>query len=63
MGKTALALGIARHDRRGAEPSRSRSSSLEMSRYEIVQRLMCSQALVDSQRLRTGRMRRRTGRA
>src|SRR5262245_56458696 len=55
MGKTALALGIARHI--GAERNIPVAVfSLEMSRYEIVQRLMCSQALVDSQRLRTGRM-------
>jgi replicative DNA helicase len=55
MGKTALALGLARHV--GAERNIPVAVfSLEMSRYEIVQRLMCSQALVDSQRLRTGRM-------
>ena len=55
MGKTALALGIARHI--GAERNIPVAVfCLEMSRYEIVQRLMCSQALVDSQRLRTGRM-------
>jgi replicative DNA helicase len=55
MGKTALALGVARHV--GAERNIPVAVfSLEMSRYEIVQRLMCSQALVDSQRLRTGKM-------
>jgi replicative DNA helicase len=31
--------------------------SLEMSRHEVTQRLMCAEALVDSQNLRTGKMR------
>jgi replicative DNA helicase len=55
MGKTSLALGMARH--LGVDVGRPVAIfSLEMSRSEIAQRLMCAEALVDSMRLRTGRM-------
>lgn len=55
MGKTSLALSFARHV--GAEADLPVCVfSLEMSRLEVTQRLMCSEALVDSSRLRTGRM-------
>ena len=37
--------------------------TLEMSKSEVTQRMMCSEAKVESQRLRTGQARRRrTGR-
>jgi len=56
MGKTSLALGIARHV--GVEVGLPVCVfSLEMSRHEVAQRLMCAEALVDSGNLRTGKMR------
>jgi replicative DNA helicase len=56
MGKTSLALGVARYV--GVEANLPIAIfSLEMSRHEVTQRLMCAEALVDSQNLRTGRMR------
>jgi len=55
VGKTSLALNIAEHV---AIEERKPVAifSLEMSRKEVVQRLLCSQARVDSQSLRTGRL-------
>jgi replicative DNA helicase len=55
MGKSALGLGIAanlamRHQTPVA------IFTLEMSKAEVTQRLMCSEAKVESQRLRTGRL-------
>lgn len=55
MGKTALCLNIAqfaavRHQVPVA------IFSLEMSKEQLVQRLLCSQAMVDQQRLRTGNL-------
>ena len=55
MGKSAFALGIAanlavRHGRPVA------LFTLEMSKAEVTQRLMCSEAKVESQRLRTGKL-------
>jgi replicative DNA helicase len=55
MGKSALALCIAaniavRHDTPVA------LFTLEMSKSEVTQRLMCSEAKVESQRLRTGKL-------
>ncbi len=56
MGKTSLALGFARYV--GVEANLPVAVfSLEMSRHEVTQRLMCAEALVDSQNLRTGKMR------
>jgi replicative DNA helicase len=55
MGKSALGLGIAAN-------LAVRSSlpvalfTLEMSKSEVTQRLMCSEAKVESQRLRTGKL-------
>ncbi|MDO8692266.1 MAG: DnaB-like helicase C-terminal domain-containing protein, partial [Dehalococcoidia bacterium] len=53
LGKTSLALNIAQHAavKRGA---RVAIFSLEMSKDQVVQRLLCSQARVNSQRLRQG---------
>ena len=54
MGKTSLALGIARHV--GVEAKLPVAIfSLEMSRHEVTQRLMCAEGLVDSQSLRNSR--------
>ncbi len=56
MGKTSLALGFARHV--GVNCGLPVAIfSLEMSRHEVTQRLMCGEALVDSQNLRSGKMR------
>jgi replicative DNA helicase len=55
MGKTSFALGMAAHaalqDRRPVL-----FFSLEMGRTELTQRLLCSEALVDSTRVRTGKL-------
>ena len=53
MGKTAFALNIAQHvgvHLRG----KVLVLSLEMSAHQIVQRMLCSEAKVDSQAVRTG---------
>ncbi|MDQ2740143.1 MAG: replicative DNA helicase [Actinomycetota bacterium] len=54
MGKTSFALGMAAH----AAVKAHRPVlffSLEMSRIELSQRLLCSEARVDSQRIRSGK--------
>ncbi len=53
MGKTAFALNIAQN----VSIRNSKSTaifSLEMSKEQLVNRLLCSEAMVDSQKLRTG---------
>ena len=54
MGKTRLALNIAEHVGPRAAPVAL--FSLEMSKDEIAQRLMCSVGKVDSSRLRSGEL-------
>ncbi|MEK7831562.1 MAG: replicative DNA helicase, partial [Acidobacteriota bacterium] len=64
MGKTALCLNIAQNAALGQDSSgrvhedRQKAVvgvfSLEMSKEQLVQRLMCSQAQVDAHRLRSG---------
>lgn len=64
MGKTAFALNIAQNAALGQDSSgrlhedREKAVigvfSLEMSKEQLVQRLMCSQAQVDAHRLRSG---------
>jgi replicative DNA helicase len=55
VGKSTLGLDVARHAAvRAGVPTVV--FSLEMSRTELVQRLMCAECTVDMQRLRTGRM-------
>lgn len=53
MGKTALALNIAQY---AAVNNNIPTAifSLEMSKEQLVNRLLCSQALIDAQKLRTG---------
>jgi replicative DNA helicase len=53
LGKTSLALGIARH---AAVEQRARVAifSLEMAREQLVQRLLASESGVDTKRLRLG---------
>ena len=55
MGKSAFGLGIAANlaVRHGVPVA---VFTLEMSKAEVTQRLMCSEAKVESQRLRTGRL-------
>ena len=55
MGKTSLGLNIAAH--MGVHANIPVAIfSLEMSQGEVTQRLMCSEAKVDSKRLQTGRL-------
>jgi replicative DNA helicase len=55
MGKSALGLGMAANlaVRRSVPVA---LFTLEMSKSEVTQRLMCSEAKVESQRLRTGKL-------
>ncbi len=55
MGKTAMALGMAAH---AAMQARTPVLffSLEMSHSELTQRLLCSEARVDSTRIRNGKL-------
>lgn len=53
MGKTAFALNIAQHVAvRLQKPTAI--FSLEMSREQLVNRLLCAEAMLDAQKLRTG---------
>ena len=53
MGKTAFALNIAKHA--GIEDHKKiLVLSLEMSKEQLVQRLLCAEAKVDSHKVRTG---------
>ena len=56
MGKTALCLNLATHASVEAECGVA-IFSLEMSKEALVQRMLCSEAMVDSQRVRQGRLR------
>lgn len=55
MGKTSFALSIAQNIALN-EKIPVALFSLEMSRHQLVQRLMCSEGRVDSQNLRTGHL-------
>jgi replicative DNA helicase len=57
MGKTAFALNIAQYASVHAEPRHPVVVfSLEMSKEQLVTRLLCSEARVDASRLRTGHL-------
>jgi len=56
MGKTSFALGIAKHIA-VEEKLPVAIFSLEMSRQQVAQRLMCAEARIDLQRLRSGSLR------
>jgi replicative DNA helicase len=57
MGKTAFALNIAQYSAIHAEPRHSVVIfSLEMSKEQLVTRLLCSESRVDASRLRTGHL-------
>ena len=53
MGKTAFALNIAQHAS-VREKIPTAIFSLEMSKEQLVNRLLCAEAMVDAQRMRTG---------
>ena len=55
MGKTALALSIARNAALDYKKSVG-IFSLEMANYQLAMRMLCAEANVDSHRLRTGRL-------
>ena len=62
MGKTALALNsvqnvaLRAHKRVGRDPRSVAFFSLEMSKEQLVNRMLCAEASIDSQRLRIGEM-------
>ena len=62
MGKTALALNIVQnvalraHNSVGGVPRSVAFFSLEMSKEQLVNRMLCAEANIDSQRLRIGEM-------
>lgn len=53
MGKTSLAMNIAQHVA-GKDKAKVAIFSLEMAKEQVVQRMLCGEARVDSQRLRLG---------
>ncbi len=55
MGKTAFALNVTQNVALSGQPVAF--FSLEMSRQQLVQRMLCAQAGIDSQRLRRGTLR------
>ena len=55
MGKTAFALNIAQNVALRAKKAVA-IFSLEMSKDQLMQRMLCSEAEIDSQRLKTGNM-------
>ena len=55
MGKTAFALNIATHAAVRANVPVA-IFSLEMSKEQLVNRIMCSEAMVDSNKVRTGKL-------
>lgn len=56
MGKTALALNIAQHAAL-KENTSTAIFSLEMSKGQLINRMLCTEAMVDAQRVRTGNLR------
>lgn len=55
MGKTAFCLNLARNAALDANCAVG-IFSLEMSDMQLVQRLLCSESMIDAQRLRTGQL-------
>jgi len=53
MGKTAFALNVAQHAAIKGDYSTA-IFSLEMSKEQLVNRMLCSEAMVDAQKVRTG---------
>ncbi len=54
MGKTAFTLNIASYA--GLSGARVAFFSLEMSKEQLVQRILCAEGGIDSQRVRTGQL-------
>lgn len=54
MGKTSFCLNVAANAAKLGTPAAV--FSLEMSKEELVERLLCSEAMVEQRRLRTGRL-------
>ncbi len=55
MGKTALALNVAQHAAIKEQKSVA-IFSLEMSKEQLVNRMLCSESMVDAQKVRTGNL-------
>lgn len=55
MGKTAFVLNIAQHVATNAKMNVA-IFSLEMSKQQLVQRILCAESWVDASRLRTGQL-------
>lgn len=55
MGKTAFVLALAQHAARATKKAVA-LFSLEMSKAELVQRLLAAEAMIDSTHVRTGRL-------
>lgn len=57
MGKTAFALNLGQHAAMHADQKRGVAIfSLEMSKEQLVTRLLCSESKIDASRLRTGHL-------
>ncbi len=62
MGKTAFALNVVQnvalraHKKIGGNPCSVAFFSLEMSKEQLVSRMLCAEAAIDSQRLRIGEL-------
>jgi len=56
MGKTAFCLNLVEHAALAEKPTASVVFSLEMSKEQLVQRLLCSVARIDANRVRNGRL-------
>lgn len=56
MGKTAIVLNMAKNMSLSSARKTVAFFSLEMGRDELVQRLLSSTALIEGQRLKTGRI-------
>lgn len=57
MGKTAFCLNLVEHaSMHASQPVPAAIFSLEMSKEQLVQRLLCSVARIDANRVRTGRL-------
>ena len=56
MGKTSFALNVAANAAKVDPPTTVAIFSLEMAKEQLVQRMLCTEARVDSHRLRTGKL-------
>ncbi|MBZ0254358.1 MAG: replicative DNA helicase, partial [Candidatus Methylomirabilis sp.] len=56
MGKTAFCLSLARHAALAERPGKVLVFSLEMSKEQLVKRLLCADGKIDATRLNRGRL-------